>query len=90
MLAQQGAIQLTPMDNHYLVVRNGEHREQLRAGQQLIFAEGVLTYHGLRTWMGYKVHYDPFKAYLLACSILTVLCLAWFFGQKFSRHSWLD
>ena len=89
ILVEQKSVQLTPPENHYLVIRYGEQRQKIKAGQELKLPEGVLTYHGLRTWMGFKVHYDPFKAYLLATSILTVLCLAWFFWQKFTRKSWL-
>jgi len=89
ILAEKAPTQLTLPQNHHLVIRTGEQRHIVRAGQQLKLADGALTYHGLRTWMGYKVHYDPYKAYLLACSILTVLCLAWFYWQKFTRKSWL-
>ncbi|OUS27927.1 hypothetical protein A9Q98_08595 [Thalassotalea sp. 42_200_T64] len=89
LLAERKSIQLAPPQNHYMVVRNGEDRQELRVGHQLHLPQGILTYHGLRTWMGYKVHYDPFKAYLLATSLLTVLCLAWFFWQKFNQRSWL-
>lgn len=89
VLAQQQPMQLTPPKDHHLVVRAGEKRQQLYVDGQLTFPEGVLTYHGLRTWMGFKVHYDPFKAYLLMTSILTVLCLSWFFWQKFTKRSWL-
>lgn len=88
-LAEAKPIQLTPPDSHHLVVRIGEERYELKAGQQLKLSQGALTYHGLRTWIGFSVHYDPFKAYLLASSILTVLFLSWFFWQKFSRRSWL-
>ena len=90
LLAEQKPIQLTPMDNHYIVVRRDEERHQLRVNQQLKFPEGALTYLGLRTWMGYKVHYEPFKAYLLSTTILTVLFLGWFFYRKFTAKSWLD
>jgi len=89
ILAERKPTQLTLPQNHHLVIRHGEQRHIVRAGQQLKLADGALTYHGLRTWMGYKVHYDPYKSYLLACSILTVLCLAWFYWQKFTRKSWL-
>ncbi|WP_206486000.1 hypothetical protein [Thalassotalea sp. G2M2-11] len=89
LLAERKPIQLTPPENHYLIIRAGEDRHKLRAGQQLILSDGTLTYHGLRTWMGFKVHYDPYKSYLLACALLTVFCLSWFFWQKFTRKSWL-
>tara|TARA_R110001583_G_scaffold134394_1_gene286082 strand:- start:11696 stop:12661 length:966 start_codon:yes stop_codon:yes gene_type:complete len=90
ILAESKPMQLTPPENHHLVIRAGEQRHELNVGQQLQLAEGLLTYHGLRAWMGFKVHYDPYKAYLLMTSILTVVFLAWFFWQKFSRQSWLD
>jgi hypothetical protein len=82
-------MRLIPPENHHVVVRIDGHRQELRVGQQLDLAQGTLSYQGLRVWMGYKVHYDPYKAYLLMTSILTALCLLWFFWQKFTRKSWL-
>ncbi|WP_371374203.1 cytochrome c biogenesis protein ResB [Thalassotalea aquiviva] len=90
LLTEQKAMKLTPPKYHSLVIRDGEQRYSLRVGEQLKLAEGVLTYQGLRTWAGFSVHYEPFKAYLLASSLLSVFCLSWFYWQRFNRRSWLD
>jgi len=90
ILQEAKPIKLSTPKNHHLVIRDGERRIELSQGQEFMVEEGVLTYVGLRTWMGYKVHYEPFKAYLLAVLLLTIIFLSWFFYRKFSASSWLD
>jgi cytochrome c biogenesis protein len=90
ILKEEIPMQLTPPENHQMIVRVGQQRRTLQVGQKLNLPEGELTYHGLRVWMGYKIHYDPYKAYMLMTSILTVLFLAWFFWRKFNNKSWLS
>jgi cytochrome c biogenesis protein len=89
LLAGDQAAELTPPENHKLIIRQGEQRFSLSPGNTMKLASGELTYIRLRSFMGFKVHYDPYKAYLLATSLLCVLFLSWFYWQKFMARSWL-
>ena len=68
---------------HRLVVRVAEQRAELRPGQGMRLAGGTLVYEGLRSWMGYRVAYDPTLPWLLAASLLAALALALHYGLKF-------
>lgn len=69
---------------HRLVVRLGEQRQELAAGQRADIGGGTLTYLGLRTWMGYRVTYDPTLPWLLVASLLSTLGFGWHYVRKFS------
>ena len=69
---------------HRLVVRQGDVRAELAPGQSVELAGGTLVYEGLRTWMGYRVAYDPTLPWLLAASLLTALALALHYTLKFT------
>ena len=71
---------------HQIVVRAGGERRELKQGEAMRLAEGVLVYNGLRSWMGYTVFYDFTLPWLLAACILAVLSLAWHFWSKFSSR----
>lgn len=71
---------------HRLVVRFGNARHELVAGQSVVLEGGTLSYEGLRTWMGYRVAYDPTLPWLLAAALLAALALAVHFVQKFSAQ----
>jgi cytochrome c biogenesis protein len=49
---------------------------------------GRLIYAGMRSWMGYKVTYDPTLHWLLAAAVLAVLALGWHFWHKFTSKPW--
>ncbi|MEY4751610.1 MAG: hypothetical protein RIQ60_3824 [Pseudomonadota bacterium] len=68
---------------HKLVVWLGEQRAELAPGQGMTLPGGRLTYEGLRTWMGYRISYDPTLPWLLACALLAVWALAWHYLRKF-------
>lgn len=68
---------------HRLVVRVGELRAELAPGQPLALPGGTLVYEGLRTWMGYRVAYDPTLPWLLVASLLSALSLALHYVLKF-------
>lgn len=72
-------------ESHRLVVRVGEQRGELLPGQALALPGGRLVYEELRTWMGYRVFYDPTLPWLLAASVLAALALGWHYVVKFSR-----
>ncbi len=73
---------------HQIVVRAGGERQELRPGESMRLAEGVLEYNGLRSWMGYTVFYDFTLPWLLAACVLAVASLAWHFWGKFSTRPW--
>jgi cytochrome c biogenesis protein len=64
-------------------VRLGEQRAELTPGQTMAVPGGQLVYEGLRTWMGYRVAYDPTLPWLLATALLAALSLALHYGLKF-------
>lgn len=73
---------------HRLVVRTGEVRHELKPGESVRLADGVLEYNGLRSWMGYTIFYDITLPWLLASGVLAVGCMAVYFWRKFSVQSW--
>ena len=70
-------------EEHRLVVRLGTLRTELAPGQSIALDGGTLVYVGLRTWMGYRVSYDPTLPWLLAASLLASLALAAHYVLKF-------
>jgi cytochrome c biogenesis protein len=69
--------------SHTLVLRLGEQRAELTPGQAMAVPGGTLVYEGLRTWMGYRVAYDPTLPWLLATALLAAFSLALHYGLKF-------
>lgn len=65
-----------------LVVRVGEQRAELQPGQALTLPGGRLVFEELRTWMGYRVAYDPALPWLLVSSLLSSLALAVHYLQR--------
>ncbi len=68
---------------HTLVLRMDPLRHELQPGQSVDLDGGTLTYLGLRSWMGYRVTYDPTLPWLLAASLLAAFALAWHYTQRF-------
>lgn len=68
---------------HTLVVRLGEQRLELAPGQSWTVAGGTLTYVGLRTWMGYRIAYDPTLLALLVTALVAALAMATHYLLKF-------
>lgn len=69
-----------------LVVRQGERRAVLRLGERVELDGGVLVYEGLRTWMGYRIAYDPTLPWLLAAALLAALSL----GAHYARQCFVE
>lgn len=74
--------------NRDIVLRIGDERFELAPGGRVVLPGGTLIYDGLRTWMGYRVYYDPTLPWLLAASVLATLALALHFVLKFRRQPW--
>lgn len=68
---------------HMLVLRMDPLRHELQPGQSVELGGGTLTYLGLRSWMGYRVTYDPTLPWLLAAALLAAFALAWHYTQRF-------
>lgn len=68
---------------HTLVFRIDPLRHELQPGDSVALDGGTLTYVGLRSWMGYRVTYDPTLPWLLAASLLVAFALAWHYTQRF-------
>lgn len=80
---------------HKLVVRlgdQGDQRAELLPGMSVELPGGRLVYEGLRSWMGYRITYDPTLPWLLACSLLAVWAMAWHYLRKFAdaRRPWRE
>ena len=52
---------------------------ELRSGQSAALPSGTLRFDNLRTWMGYRVTFDPLLPWLLATGLVGVGGLAWYF-----------
>lgn len=59
-----------------LVIDDGTRR-QLRPGEEAPVAGGRVRYEELRSWMGYKIHYDASRPWLMASAIVAVIGLLW-------------
>ena len=71
---------------HVVHVRAGDAEAELRPGESVSIAGGELRYIGLRTWMGYKVAYDPVVSWLLAAALVAVIALVAHYAIKFRRR----
>lgn len=71
--------------NHKLVIRIAENRYELQKGASIDIPEGKLTYTGLRSWMGYRIVYDPTIPWLISTIIIAVGALGWFYWKLFRR-----
>lgn len=84
LLDPQAAASFRLPKDHRLVLRLGEQRFELAPGEGAAIDGGTLVYEGLRTWMGYRVAYDPTLPWLLAAALLAALSLGWHYLRKFS------
>ncbi|HEX5634181.1 MAG TPA: hypothetical protein VFX50_13170, partial [Gemmatimonadales bacterium] len=75
-------------ETHHVVLRLEDARWELRPGDRVKLATGVLAYEGLSTWMGYSVFYDWTISWMLAAAVTAVLALAWHFARRFRREAW--
>lgn len=72
-----------------LVVRVAEQRAELAPGQAINLPGGRLVFDELRTWMGYRVAYDPTLPWLLVAALLSALSLALHYAIKFNAQTQL-
>jgi cytochrome c biogenesis protein len=83
ILPEDRDFNFTIPEKHYLVIRDEDTRYEMRPGGEIEFDEGILRYEKLDTWMGYKIHYDLSKAWLLGCCIIGVFSLFVHYIKKF-------
>jgi cytochrome c biogenesis protein len=89
LLAPAGPARFRTPGSHLVVVRAGERRAELGPGMRLALDDGLLTYEGVRTWMGYKVFYDPTTPWLLAACGVAVASLGWHLWRQSAAGPWL-
>jgi cytochrome c biogenesis protein len=70
-------------ERHTLVLRMDPLRHELAPGQSVRIEGGTLTYHGLATWMGYRVSHDPTLPWMLAAALLAALALGTHYVLRF-------
>lgn len=75
-------------DKRNIVLRYQGARWEMRPGERVELAGGLLEYVGMRTWMGYRLYYDWTIPWMLAACALAVISLAWHFWGKFSARPW--
>lgn len=71
-----------------LVVTSGERRIELRPGETARVERGRLRFDALRSWMGYKVFYDPTLPWMLALALAGVIGLAWHYWRTLWSRPW--
>ena len=71
-----------------LVVMNDDDRQELWPGEAISLNGGKLRFEEVRSWMGYTISYNPALPWIMAASIIAVLCLAWHVGAKMMLRSW--
>ncbi|MBF0309648.1 MAG: hypothetical protein HQL56_08990 [Magnetococcales bacterium] len=64
----------------------GSPPRRLAPGESLTLPQGRLTFEGLTTWMGYRIHYDRTRSWLLATVLVGLAGLAWHFRGKFRQE----
>lgn len=75
-------------DDPVLVVIEGKRRQEIKTGEMVNLSSGKLRFAGLKTWMGYKIRYNPTTPWLFAASIIAVLGLLWHMIRKFMATPW--
>lgn len=75
-------------ETYRLIARSGDERHVLQAGDGIDLPEGHLRFIGLRSWMGYRVHYDWTLPWLFAACAVGVASLGWHFWSRFSARPW--
>ncbi len=65
-----------------LIVSSGGRRIELKPGQTARLEGGSLRFDELRTWMGYKIFYDPTLPWLFVVAVAGVGGLAWHFWRR--------
>ena len=70
---------------HSLVLRIGERRLMMRAGESVELDGGELSYLRLDSWMGYRIVYDPTEPWLVATVLVGIASLLWFYSRLLRR-----
>lgn len=66
-----------------LVVNTQGRRFEIKPGEELALAGGVLRFEELRGWMGYRIFFDPTLPWLLMAAVIAIIGL----GIQFWRSS---
>ena len=85
VLPEDREFEFTVPKRHRLIVRIGDERRELVPGDELALPGGVLRYRELSTWMGYRVHYDWTRPWMLAAVLIGLFSLFAHYVVKFWR-----
>lgn len=72
-----------------LVVTVEGTRVELDPGDEVQLEHGRLRYQELRTWMGYRIFYDPTIHWMFWSTFIGVLGLMYYYWAKMNQKSWL-
>ncbi len=75
-------------ENPTLVVIADDERHELKYGETLHLAHGLMRFEGLRIWMGYVIAYNPLMPWMLAAIVVAIACLTWHVAAKFRESHW--
>lgn len=67
---------------HALILRIGNMRHILRAGDAITLPEGRLTYVRLDSWMSYRLVYDPTVPWIIATVLVGIASMIWFYIRR--------
>lgn len=88
-MPESGPTQFHVPPSHTLIIRQGDQRHELRLGEDIRLGQHRLRYVQLDTWMGYWVHYDWTRPWLLAAVVVAVASLTWYVTRRFSQNTWM-
>jgi cytochrome c biogenesis protein len=71
-----------PSLDHTIILRRGDRRFEIAQGASVELPEGRLTYLGLRSWIGYRVTYDPLANWSMASVLVAIGGLIAFYWRR--------
>lgn len=88
-MPKSGPTQFHVPQSHTMIIRHGNQRHELRLGEDIRLGQHRLRYVQLDTWMGYWVHYDWTRPWMLAAVVVAVASLIWYVTRRFSQITWM-
>jgi len=77
-------------ERYQLIIFHQQQKIHLKVGESYRFDSGILTFQGLKRWIGYDVFYDWSIPWLLATCLLAIASLGSFLWQKVNQNRWDD
>ncbi|NGZ05971.1 MAG: cytochrome c biogenesis protein ResB [Magnetococcales bacterium] len=85
--SRPGQFRLPEQPTLKLAVRDGPEA-QMQPGARLALPNGGVVFEGLTSWMGYRIHYDRTRSWLLATLLVGVAGLGWHYRTRFQARDW--